>query len=243
MNGIFRLLSASAVFLAICPATAGEINFELRNIENAPLAGTVLMKKGRDGEEVRSDTVPQTGNKLVSNISCDDSRIVITAISFNRAYFLDSEENWKNCVFGPIRFRFRRSEYANLIEGLLQSNPAVISVASLKVKQLHADMITAINAGNFSTASKNSLLLYDEVKKELGPAAAVPFQILTLDIAGSTLAAPTGKPPLEFSTQQNKFVVSPETTVQIRKFREAKVLEDGVALDWKTIGKLPQYGQ
>lgn len=231
-----RLLALAALCGECTTVNADDINFRLQTYVGEPLSGIVRMQKEK--KEVSSLPVPKSGQARMTGATCAPV-ITFTAFTHDRGYYLDSEEQSKSCVIGEIAFKFRKADFADMLNDLLRSNTAAIDSTSEATKKLHESLIAALDEGDFPTAAKNSLTLRDRIEKELGQSAATPFNLLYLDIAGSVIS--NGGPTLVFDAPQKKLVLSPMTTKNVKKFQEAFGLDANGAIDWKTVGKLPRY--
>ena len=231
-----KLLALSALYGTCATTNAEDIDFRLQTYAGEPLAGIVRMQK--DNKEVSSLPIPRSGQARMTGATCAPV-ITFTAFAHDRGYYLDSEEQSKSCVIGQIEFKFRKTDFADLLNDLLQQNTGAIVQTSETTKKLHDSLIAALNEGDFATATKTSLILRDRIEKELGQKAARPFNLLSLDIAGSVIS--DGGPTLVFDAQQKKLVLSPATTKSIKEFQEESGLDASGSIDWKTASKLPKY--
>jgi hypothetical protein len=181
-------------------------------------------------------TVATTSDKRLPNMKCEPPGIVFRAFSYDQTYFLEATEMIKSCVIGEIVFRFRRKDYALLLEEALSDKSEALKLASANAKNLHGSVVTALTNYNYAAAATNSMLLYDTIEKELGSDAAEPFRVLATDVGASQIAKTQ---PLIFDLKQKKYVLSNDSVKAVMQFQKAKGLSATGNLDWYTAEKLP----
>src|SRR6185503_18603018 len=98
------------------------------------------------------------------NAKCSPPGIVFRAVSYDQTYFLEAAEMMKSCVIGEIIFRFRRKDYADLLEKALSDQSEALTLASADAKGLHESVVTALANYNYVAAAKNSMLLTDTIE-------------------------------------------------------------------------------
>jgi len=108
------------------------------------------------------------------------------------------------------------------LEKALATDSLTMRGASDNSRQLQAAVTAALKEGNYQVAATKSMLLCDEIEKQLGTEAAEPFRILSIDIPGSVLVR---SEPLIFDASQQKYVLGPDAVHQIAQFQKVRGLK------------------
>lgn len=241
-RGPLLLISIFAVILSHAPCRGGEIILKLRDFADRPIPGLIL--KFTPAEDAKSSKTTESqipapqGDGKISDAKCDPPGIIFRATSYDQTYFLEVTEMMKSCVLGEIVFHFRQKDYASLLAIALSDQYALKSTSG-KARTLYQTTMTALAGSNFAEAATTSMLLRDQIAKELGPKAAEPYRVLATDIAASPI---TGVQPLIYDAEQRKFVLSTEAVQTVAKYQKSKGLPATGTLDWNTALSLPDTG-
>lgn len=217
---------------------ADEIVLKLRNFAEQPVQGRVEMQVPSE-KRAAWVVVATTADARLPDAKCTPPGIVFRALSYDQTYFLETSEMVKSCVIGEIVFRFKRKDYADLIEKALSGNSGALIAASANAKDLYTSLTTAMEKSNFADAATSSMLLHDTIEKELGRDAAEPYRVLATDLGASPI---TLTQPLMFDPKQKKYVLSPDTVKAVAEFQKKQGLSANGHLTWGTAEKLPNWG-
>jgi hypothetical protein len=217
---------------------ADEIVLKLRNSAEQPVQGRVEMQVPNEKKAVWI-VVATTADARLPDAKCSPPGIVFRALPYDQTYFLETSEMMKSCVIGEIVFRFKRKDYAALIEEALSDQSDALISASTDTKYLYNLMTNALEKSNFADAATRSMLLHDAIEKELGREAAEPYRVLATDLGASPI---TSTKPLMFDPKQKRYVMSPDTVKAVAEFQKKQGLSADGNLTWGTVEKLPNFG-
>jgi hypothetical protein len=233
-------ISIFAAILSQQPCRGAEIVLKLRDYADKPISGYILKETpgaGKESSKPSLETMPApSGDWRIADGKCDPPGILFHARSYDQSYFLESIEKDKYCVVGEIVFHFREKAYASVLKGALSDQSGALKSGSSKTMDYYEATVAGLKGSNYAEAATNSLLLYDQVVKELGPKAAEPYRVLATDIVASPI---TGTAPLIFDPKQSKYVLSPDAVQAVTKYQKSKGLPKTGSLDWKTAISLP----